>query len=75
MKIKMIVSKAGYPEEGSTIDVSEDRATRWVLDKQYAEFVEKKDKATIANKVEDAKKEVEQANKELNKKLDQLEEV
>ena len=75
MKIRMIVSKAGYPEEGSTLDVSEARATRWVLEKEYAEFVEKKDRATIAKKVDEAKKEVEQADKELNKKLDKLEEV
>lgn len=75
MKIRMIVSKAGYPEEGSTLDVSEDRATRWVLDKGFAEFVEKKDKVTIARKVEEAKKEVEKADKELNKSLDKLEEV
>jgi len=75
MKIRMIVSKAGYPEEGSTLDVSEDRATRWVFDKEFAEFVEKKDRATIARKVDEAKKEVEKADKELSKKLDKLEEV
>jgi hypothetical protein len=74
MKIRMTMDAQGIAE-GTELDVSEDRATRWVFDKGIAEFVERKDKATIVKKVEQAKKEVEKADKELNKKLDKLEEV
>ena len=75
MKIKMVVNKTGYPSEGEIIDVGDERAQRWVLDKGIAEFVDKKDRVTIAKKIEDAEKEAAKAEKELDKKIKEMEEV
>lgn len=74
MKIRMIRNKQGYPAEGETLDVSEDRAERWVLGKMaIAEFVEKKDRVSTLKKIEVREEEVKKADKELAKKLDALE--
>ena len=72
MKIRMSVSKVGYPVEGKEIDVSEDRAARWVLEMEIAEFLEKKDRVAIAKKIEQTKKDIAKADKDLGKKLDQI---
>lgn len=74
MKIRMIVNKIGYPPKGEVLEVAEDRASRWVLDKEIAEFVEKKDRQSVAKKIEEAQKAAVKADKKLNKELDQLEE-
>lgn len=74
MKIRMVVNKIGYPTKGTILEVAEDRATRWVLDKGLAEFAEKKDRQTVEKKIEATKKEAAKADKQLNRELDQLEE-
>lgn len=73
MKIRMIANKVGYPKRGETLDVSDSRAERWVLEMGIAEFVEKKDRVATLKKIEQRDKEIAEADKKLGKKLDALE--
>ncbi len=73
MKIRMIVTKNGYEPEGTELNVSDERAERWVFQMGIAEFVEKKDRVTTVKKIEAAKKAADLADKKLSRRLDKIE--
>lgn len=72
VKIKMLDGSQGIAK-GEVIDVSEERAARWCLTKKIAVFVDKKEKAAVVKKVEEAEAKAEEEQKELLSKLDEAE--
>lgn len=75
VKIKMIADRNGYPAAGEVLDVDEERAERWVLDKGIAEFAERKDKQNVIRKIKEREKAIEEADKRLGKELDALDKL
>ncbi len=73
MKIRMTVTKNGYDPEGTELNVSDERAERWVFRMRIAEFVDEKDRVTVVKKIAAAQKKAEEEDKKLSKRLDKIE--